>query len=213
MGVFPTTGPLDNFERANENPIAVNWSGPIRVGDAQMQLLSAQMKGSAVGDNSSYWDLQTFGPDAEAWITIVTKPATGDFIQLFLRTVDPGLGTMDGYSCLVNVAAGTDTVEFYRYDNGAFIGIGTNLPVEFDAGNAFGIQMIGSDLRAFRYDGAWAEVNSVVDTTYAAAGYIGVRAFENVSNLVVTNDFGGGTVGSTLEPQVSPQVWADVRVR
>ena len=64
---FPTTGILDNFNRANENPLGNGtWSGPLFTTDNRDQLISNAVTLTS-GNCSDYW-ITTFGPDSHGMI-------------------------------------------------------------------------------------------------------------------------------------------------
>jgi hypothetical protein len=210
---FPTTGILDNFNRANEGPYpSANWDGKILSGDGtSFSVIANQCK---AGSNLArmYWKASTFGPDCEAYATIVTVPVAGTFsdVALLLRVQQPGTGgaggtTTDGYYAGWTNLAGSDELVFFRIDNESFTQLGsTQTPGNMVDGNKFGASMIGSTIQAYvDTGGGWAAFGtSVTDATYTAAGYLGVLTGESAT---VLDDFGGGTAAAVVRgPQSRP---------
>jgi hypothetical protein len=114
---FPTTGILDNFNRADENPLSNGgkWTCPMRAADNNLRVLSNQVGDAANAD--CYWSDAIFGPDSEAYLTITTKPSDGNCIAVVARISGAG-STISGYWGEFCSAAGTDTWDLYRFDNG-----------------------------------------------------------------------------------------------
>ncbi len=192
---FPTTGILDNFNRANEGPPpSADWTtDPLGFGDSGLKVLTNQCIGNNSGsDNSGYWDTTTFGPDCEVYATIVVRPNTGQYFGVYARLVQIGAGTTDGYYVeYIFQAAGTDTVSIYRIDNASFTVLGSAISQDFNLGDKLGLELIGSTLTAYRHDGSsWASLGSRTDSTHSAAGNIGLA----MHDVAIADDFGGGTV-------------------
>lgn len=188
---FPTTSLLDDFNRANADPISGTWTTPIGLsgGAGAIEIVSNQVAGRA-GDGM--WDLTTYGPDLEAWFTMVDKPGNGLGGIFAYGRMSTLTNTANGYSVDFRVTGGTDTIRIIRYDAGS----GTVLDSTgqtFNAGDGIGLEIIGSTIKMYRRDtGVWGEVFSFVDATYSAAGYIGLG---KLPDSTAQDDFGGGTIG------------------
>ncbi len=212
---FPTTGILDTFTGADENPIVTNWTVKIRPTDDNLKRLSNTLQNEFQGGIGSGWyDISTYGPDSEVWATVTTKgPTNGDQIRLYLRLVDVGLSTVDGYEArLVSVDAGTDAVRIFRLDNGSSSQLGVDISQEFTDGDGFGFEAIGSTLAVYRKSaGVWTLLDTRTDSTYTAAGYLGVQFTQSGVGSPVLDDFGGGTVvvgaAPLTRPTLSPLRW------
>ena len=203
FGSFPTTGILDNFNRANEGPPpSANWTGPVQTGEEGLRVTSNECDQPAGGTAGSGVWVGTFGPGSECFSTIAAVPTTnGNGQAHFVRVVDPNTAGVDGYlPAYINLGGGIYRDYYtYRLDNNAYtqLGVtvtGTTLGVGDDIGGA----IIGSTLRTYRRVGVglWTEEDSTsrTDSTYTAAGRIGMR----LDNTCIADDFGGGTV--TLFP-------------
>jgi hypothetical protein len=181
---FPTTGVLDDFNRSDEGPPpSASWTDI----DSGLQVISNQC-GGASGTNLSYWDVETFGPDCEAYWTIINYSAEQGPLA---RLQDVGsMGTLDGYCVYVN---GLDTIAVVRFDNGVPTQLGADISQTIEAGDKIGVECIGSDIKAWYDDGGagWGEIGSRSDATYGAVGYI-AGYIKDASQRC--DDFGGGTV-------------------
>lgn len=190
---FPTvTDLLDNFNRANEGPPpSANWSTTDSPG---LSVVGNQAAPGASGGNATAWDATTFGPDSEAYATVAVSQAVDEYMGLEARLADiitPG--TRDGYGVYVVRRSGTDQWECYRLDNQIFTLLGATVTgPDVDPGDKIGIEIIGTTIKGYHFDGAtWTEVLSRTDSTYTAAGFIGLHADGTVARW---DDFHGGTV-------------------
>lgn len=207
---FPTTSVLDNFTGTDGTDLPVysaNWAQS----NTNWPNLEIQAN-AATGTVSSavqadHWTAATFGPDSEAFVTITTKPSAGswDFVQVMARLQGVGgADTVDGYDCYMNVAAGTDVAGIERIDNGVFTLLGAEASQEWAAGDALGLEIIGttSNIKMYRKPsgGSWAQLGSTQsDSTYQNAGSIGIMVGNTTGR---SDDFGGGTivVGDAFNP-------------
>ena len=218
---FPTTGELDNFNRANENPLSNGgaWSATaLRPSPSNFTLkvvsnVAVSARG-ATGSAQSYL-LATYGPDTEVHVTIATKPATTRVISLILRIVDPTLTTFDGYQITFTaIDAASDTLRYFRWDNNAATQLGSTVNQELSVGDKIGVDMISSTLAGYYKIGAgdWTAIASTTDSTYTLAGNIALE----INDLVgAADDFGGGTVvGASLFSHLSKShlAWAGYRM-
>lgn len=189
---FPTTGLLDAFNRANENPLTgALGSGPIIPAAPRLQIVTNQV--TSVGATGSAYTGTSYGPDAEAFCTVAVKPTNTNAINLALRLVTPNTASWKGYWLSVKAQAGTDTWEIYRVDNGTFTLLGSTVTgPEFTAGDKIGFQATGSTLTGFAFQAsAWSQIIQRSDATYGAAGPIGVQIDDTTGAI---DDFSGGTV-------------------
>jgi len=189
---FPTTGVLDDFNRADQTEnLGSNWTVPLVNGQGSPGIISNTLYDASPND-SAYWNPITPGPDSEVYIDVSTKQTNNTSINLELRVVDPGLTTRDGYDIRMRASATTDAFQIRRIDNGTATALGADFSQEWSAGDSWGFEAIGSTLAAYyKTGGSWAQLGTRTDSTYSAAGRIGI----------ITNDatwrgdnFGGGTV-------------------
>ena len=197
--LFPTTGILDNFNRADENPLSDggNWSGPIFPGDQRHQVLTNLAAGAGAFPES-YRSNTTYGPDAECFFTIQTLPATGEYVSPWVRMQTPNTTGLDGYTVTWTKLAGVDSLQLFRIDNTVGTQLGATVSLEMGAGDRLGIEAIGSVISVYVNQGSgWVQQISATDATYGAAGNIGMDSSETTYRI---DDFGGGTAAA-----VTPQ--------
>lgn len=211
---FPTTSVIDSFNRSNVGPpLGGNWSTLYDLIGFKIVSEHIEPGGSAL-TCGEYWNAATFGPDSEAYITDLTVDTTGAWagIVLQVRMANPGSSTMTGYEVdfyLRDDSSTVGDVYFYRLDDSAtFVQLGATVTgLTFSNGVTFGIEMIGTTLKAYYKPsgGSWTEIGSRTDSTYDSAGYIGVGWWYTEPANTDLDDFGGGTVvaGSTPSPNVS----------
>jgi len=183
---FPVNAELDNFNRANEGPpLSANWTNTITVGDGGMKVDTNAAIGNTTGFNSAFWNVTTFGPDCEAFVTI----GSGDYGGTYVRLATPGTAGVDGYHFQYYVTG--SQVQIIRIDNGVGTVILTVNGVTIDSGDKVGGTSISTTHTIWFKDGAgaWTNMGSVVDATYGAAGNIGIGQ----QSTVTLDDFGGGT--------------------
>ncbi len=193
---FPTTGILDNFNRANVGPPpSASWSQAFSGVFGQFKVVSnrAAVNSLVSGYAENYYNAASYGGDCEAYVTIVTKPANTTIFGLGIRMVDlVGAVNPDGYMLFLSALSGTDTLQIDRIDNGVRNILGTAVSQEVSNGDAIGIRAIGSALTCWykASGGSWTQLFSRTDATYSAAGRIEIIT---TSAATVLDDFGGGT--------------------
>lgn len=187
---FPTLGLLDQFNRADEDPLAGGWAGPIFSGERQLRISTNEAAPHSVDAyGNSYWNTSSIGPDLEAYCTLTSSFAAGERVYFYFRATVGA--TVNGYSCRFSNDAGDHHVWVYKD------GVSIN---DFDiadtvaSGDKFGVEMIGDTITAYwkAGAGAWTSLGTTVDSTYTAANYIGLAL---VGSGVRVDDFGGGTLG------------------
>ncbi len=204
---FPTTAVLDNFNRT-ENPLSDGgkWTGGTWGSTGVLATNGTQVYYTGTSSNPQYYrNDQTYGPDCEVYCTVAVKPGSNSgFGWLHARIQQVGSAAADGYVIrIVEVVAGTDTVEIYRLDNGSFTLLGSAFSQELAAGDSVGFEAVGSTLSVYykASAGSWTSLGSRTDTTYASAGYIGIGGATNTAFRL--DDFGGGTVATGQSVNVS----------
>lgn len=198
-GAFPDTSILDTFTSANTDPIAGNWSGPIKPGMAQMKIVSNALKQSLVvagQSGSSYWNAANFGPGVEVYVTVTTwwNNASSDF-WLWANGNNENAAGVDGY--LTYIPNG-GTWSINRTDNNVDTQLGATLVTQtISNGDAIGVSIQGGTITGWykASGGSWASQGTRSDSTYTS-GHIGVsKGF--VDSTSVLDDFGGGTIPSS----------------
>lgn len=191
VSIFPITGILDNFNRANEDPINTNWDGPIFSGHAELAVINNQLAGSASGDNcDSYWNT-LFSQNQEIFVTnTVVDTDSAHNWTLQTRINNPGTASLTGY--LLYLEPSDSRLSIYRTDNGTNIKISDYYTHTFSNGHKYKFRSDGDQHVVFIDTGSgWVEVLRDTDATYVEGGYIGayVGRFASTSRF---DDLGGG---------------------
>lgn len=195
---FPTTSVLDSGVRADEGPPpSASWSAlGINSASNLLRVVSNKIVTTA-GNQNGVWGTE-YGPDSEIFMTVTTLPVNGGALQMGIRLVQYGGGTVDGYRMTFTRADTNPGFDFslFRLDNSAATQLGATVNEAggaIAAGIQFGVDIIGSTITGYaNRSGTWSSVGSASDGTYTASGGIGLR-FVLVAGI---NDFGGGTVAA-----------------
>jgi hypothetical protein len=189
---FPQNGIIDDFNRADESPIAGNWLSPITsFGTSPVDLVGNKATISPGGDGEMYWGAETFGPNVEIYATFDFTPESFSNFSLFLGIIDPGLSTFQAYR-----------LRFDEEGRGSIGEISYNGFVEIAAfdytrqSGGYGFSKVGTTFTAYQeIDGEWVILGSGNNSLFTGTGYIG---FELVGfgGLALDNS-GGGTTEST----------------
>jgi hypothetical protein len=202
---FPTTGVIDSFTRADEDPLSDGgkWSiGPDDFGGTNnLRVFSNECLQGAAAASNGYRNDQDYGPDCEVYCTVGSiVPSTA--IVLYARCVNIGAGTTDGYAVYFNFS-GTDDALICRVDNDSLVGLGSAIVpgAPFAVGDKLGLECIGSTIAAYVFQsGSWTQLGTRTDSTYTAAGKIGIKLSDSGANARV-DAFGGGTVAGGAASQ------------
>lgn len=193
QGGSPTFGPvgtaLDDFNRANENPLSQGglWTQKvISTNPSTLTVESNQLDRDALaGDSSAYRNNAFFGPDVEVALTLPDSVGGNSYIGLYLRLVNAGTpGTAGGYACWYNQQNTNIIVRVMNNSSNATIG---TFPVTITNGDSIGCQAIGNQICAWTKPaaGSWTQAGCVPDSQHSAAGRVG--AFLNTSNYFGDN--------------------------
>ena len=182
LGAFPETSVLDDFNRDNEGPPpSASWTNV----DNGLKVVSNAVEGDTGAGNWSNYNVSTYGSDCECYITLgVDMQAVNVYARL--SAVD---SEDDGY----RVTSYDDEVLIYRLDDGVATQLGTEVSQAYASGDQLGIECKGSNISSYYNDGGsgWGVLDTQVDATYDAAGYIGMRIYNDNKPC---DNFGGGTV-------------------
>jgi len=184
---FPTTGILDDFNRADANPLDGSWTNGFW-GDGNLRLVSNQIY-AVSGWGGARYNAATYGADSEVYLSI---PYSSTVAFLHLRV---GGTDADPDSYAFRYQSGDAASNLRRLDDGVQTQLGAAFTATISTSNdKLGLEAIGSTITAYRYvSGAWASLASRTDATYSSAGYLAVEFDQSVWK---GDDFGGGTVVS-----------------
>jgi hypothetical protein len=191
---FPNTPILDLFNRADENPLAGNWTCPLITGEGNLQIVSNVV--APVTDNTNcngYYSAKQFSVAPgmlEIFCTIAVKPEdTRRFSVNFSQ--NPATASHDGYTGFWFAAAGTDTQIIYRRDNTVVTQLGATQNNEFAVNDVVGMRLdLAGNVTLYQNGTA---LYTQTDTTYTGLFYLAI----NIKNLVAAtsgklDSFGGG---------------------
>lgn len=189
--VFPLTGILDSFTRADSTGLGANWTNL----NGRIDIASNKAKpinGAGVED-FYYWNPTVFAADEEAYATIATKGTNNDDMILSLRR---NVTTGTGYR--LEVQPTTNKVAIYRLDTaGSETLLGTTITQAYSSGDSFGMSIVGSTITVYykASAGSWTSIGTRTDTTYALGGQLAFGNYSGAStpDIRVTN-LGGGSI-------------------
>lgn len=206
---FPTTTLLDDFIRGDMGPHpSRNWADTAfdAGGSDGLKVVSNAAKTNTLGvNNESFWKNTLWGPDTEVFCDLTAKNANaGSYFYFGFRMGQPANPTArSGYVALFGFPSdGNCTV--FRLDGASTPQVGSSIPVTINAGDSYGISMIGSTITAWRKPagGSWTSQGSVTDSTYQARGHISLGALDVTTHSYILNNFSGGTVNQIVFPTV-----------
>lgn len=193
---FPSTGILDNFNRADAFLSASgNWTNDVEGTSANvLSVISNQGGRVAAGfDNNAYWSANNFGADNEAYVTLSTAQPD---IVLMARVNNPGSSTIyTSYTVRTRGSAGGgwNDLHLTATSNSGSTSISGYVGKPLNVGDRIGIRVVDTTIQGWYYDGTsgvWIIVFEVTNTTYASGGYIAIQTFDTPIRF---DDFGGGT--------------------
>ena len=199
---FPTTGVLDTFSTGSA--MSADWSAdPFNFGGIVFDIIS----GSATTENAAtycaaYWDTASFGPASEVFCTIIEKPSAGGDFAIGVRIANPDSASASGY----RVGFFNTVARVYRVDNATPTQLGADISVTVANGDKVGFEANGSTLTVYRdTGGGWTSIGSRSDSTYTAAGFISLEAYNGGVDNPNFDDFGGGTISGDPPTEINPE--------
>jgi len=193
---FPTTSLLDNFNRAN-GALGSNWTAGTITGETGAPtIVSNTAQGGTSGSSlSANWNVTSFGPDSEVYATVTSKITSGLSSGMQLRA-RYNAGSKNTYTVYAEADTGTDTWTLFKVSNSAYSQLGATFSQEFAVGDAIGLSVVGTTLTAYykASGGSWTALTTRTDSTFSAAGLIGMELEPGSGTFGSWDDFGGGTV-------------------
>lgn len=166
--------PVDFFTRANENPLAGNWT-KVTNSSQTFQLLTNEVKGAGTdGDTAYYWNADTPANDQWSQAAMGTAMSTNG---------DGGLCCRVSTSAFSMYMASTYNAAkaLYQITAGSFTSIAGITTSNFASGDTCRIDAQGSTIR-FKKNGTEQTGSPVTDTTFTA-GRWGMFIYEPAQTL------------------------------
>lgn len=194
VSAFPTTGLIDNFNRADENPLSDGglWTTAIFVGHSALQVLDNQVvpiaaAGSGYRNTATFTDVEVF-----ATVSVLGEDDTEIFV-LMGRIVSPGTAGVDGYGVALEPRASGDAIVLYRFVDSIATGINSILQ-NVAVGDSIGLRVEGTTVEVWWKPsaGAWTFLFSGTDATIVGPGNIGIYIDFHINFR--GDDFGGGSI-------------------
>ena len=206
---FPTTPLLDDFSRAAEGPPpSASWNGTYSCwpgrSSAMLKVNASQQLVTDGGEGSmatNYFDT-SYGPDSEAYVTVVTRPNNYGWTGLFCRVQAGGVDT-SYYAAMYNSSDSAGTLQIFKRVTGTGTQLGADVSFWLTAGDRIGLAVVGSATTTVNFyrkpaAGSWTLIATRDDSSspITGAGFIGVLSDING----VLDDFGGGAVRGIASP-------------
>jgi hypothetical protein len=199
---FPTTSVIDDFNRANASDLGSNWTRAFNFGVASNRLTVASNRATPPANfyGEDAYTAASYGPDSEAYATLISTPAAGGDFGVFARYTGPN-ASAQGYRLAIT-AAGSWQVSAYTGGSTTPRNIGSAASQAVAAGDSFGMEVTGTGatvtIKLYHKPaaGSWTLLATVTDThanRITGSGNVGVYSFNNGSGGAL-DDFGGGTV-------------------
>ncbi len=187
---------LDDFNRA-DGSLGANWNSGGATNITSNQVLLDDTYNQSV---NSIWNLQSFGVDQEAFLTIqgLNVADSGTSVSLILKKQQADVS--NGDMILVVYRHAQSHIQVYVVEGGSFADAKTPQSVSFANGDQFGVDIAGSTLRIYK-NGTQILTQDVSSYDFVnSSGYIGFRYNLGGTDTEVVDDFGGGTMSTPATP-------------
>lgn len=190
---FPTTPLVDDFNRADENPLSQGgaWNRDQFGIDPTLKVVSNQVV--AVGANLSSrvrGAVTRLGNNHEVWGTVVDCSSAGAWVGVCYRVSDAG-----GLQSCYAMVAKKDTAQLSlnRRAGSPVTELITFTPATFTPPFQIGARVRENVHEGFYNDGSgWVKVMEVIDSTFPTGGTLG--AWVRRASGSALDDFGGGNI-------------------
>lgn len=190
---FPSTSILDNFNRANENPIAGGWSAnPVYFGISTARVVSNTLRARNTGTDTiahPYWNT-TFAANQEAYVTVSDASTVSDVLVL-CRATDVNTGTFLNDHYAVRMTGGNFSLRETINDTDADL---ASVAQTLSSGDSLGIRCNSTTISGWykASGGSWVKLLQVTDNSLTGSGFIGIMLTVTSSGTGDLDDFGGG---------------------
>ena len=201
----PATGFLDQFERANEDPLSQGgaWSPTPLFGSGQTLEVLSNMAGqneAEVAEANSFRMDEITG-DAEVHARIANVPNNNQWFYLYLHLREAGTAGVDGYRANWFHWISTDGLYIQKITNGVATTIAGPLAMDPANGDTLLLRRFGLALELWRKNaGTWTKLLTALDPDYNS-GRLGLGMDDDDGKW---DDFGGGGIGEPPPPPPPP---------
>ncbi len=188
-GSFPSTGVLDNFNRAN-GPIGSNWSGNTGSYAVNANRLNVIVNGYI------FWNPTSFGANQEVYVTLTTisPGSTGMEHDILLKSQSSTTFTAGVIEVWYDAPGHRVQVWTYTSAQG-WVQRGADIPVTFVNGDQLGARAKANGMVEVYRNGSLLATRDVTGWPhYANGGYVGLWFISTSSDSTFADDFGGGTM-------------------
>jgi hypothetical protein len=188
-------GVIDNFDSyAPGNGLSgfSNWG--LMNATTTARSASPGVTAPSASNCGNYYQIATYGADAECYITATTLSATAsNEIRVFARLQNPTSATIQNSYTVRVTCGGTWTIK--KTVNNTLTTLATYTQA-ISAGDKVAIRVVGSTIYAIWFDSTtskWSVVGSTTDTDVTGVGYLAFVLGGITDQLLTADDFGGGT--------------------
>ena len=202
---LPATGFLDQFQRANEDPLSQDgaWSStsPFGAGETLEVLGNAAGQNEAESIQANSFRMDEIVGDAEVHARIAAGPDNNQNLYLYLHLQEAGTAGVDGYSARWFHWIATDGLYIQKITNGVATTIAGPIALDPATGDILLLRRFGLALELWRKNaGTWTKLLSTIDESYTS-GSLGLGIDDEAGRW---DDFGGGALGAPPPPPPPP---------
>ncbi|HVF79292.1 MAG TPA: hypothetical protein VNA28_13425 [Solirubrobacteraceae bacterium] len=193
----PTTGILDDFNRADQTGLGASWSANAFTNYPSFNIASNAASNAAAAFRSNYWS-SAFDADQEFYCTL---GAAANAFYLLARLVNPGAAPT-AYQVLFEATGGVAHIQ--KMVAGTTTQLGANVSLTAAAGDGILLRVEGSTISLHHKPsgGSWSEVATRTDTAITAGGFAGFLLNNNTTTFTL-DDAGGGSLPQPVRPGTS----------
>ncbi|MGH3133057.1 MAG: DUF6531 domain-containing protein [Gaiellaceae bacterium] len=203
----PATGVLDDFGRADEDPLSQVglWASTAIGGAGETLEVLAQAAGQNEAETvqANSFRLAEITGDAEVHARIAAVPDNNQWLYLYLDVQQPESAGWDGYRAAWFHWIATDGLYIQRIDDGVATTIAGPLALDPGTGDTLLLRRFGTTLELWRESsgtGTWTKLLSTLDPSYSS-GRLGLGLDDEKGRW---DDFGGGAIGAQPPPPPPP---------
>lgn len=192
----------DDFNRADENPLAGNWT-TVGLDVRNLQIVGNSVRSTDTGSRAAaYYNAVT--PPNDQWTSIKAVAVPTDTVGETCASVRASTVDETSYDlCIATFPAGNFVYDLVLRVNGSYTSLAFD-NVAFTAGDIFRLEAQGTTIRALKNG---VQFVSVIDSTIASGRFgIKITPPANTANAIL-DDFQGGDFTSPPQSAVQPMIF------